>query len=246
MKKIKLALATFMLLMTGCVRYQYLCIESSLTENDQGFVAETDSIKVSYWFQKNGAMEIEVRNLSDQLVYVDWAKSALIQQGQSFSLANNQSTIDASTSSVEWIDGIEQGDISGTITSTSSMNFIPGGSFIRYRTLPLQLESYDLNGRQGVKKEVRYGYTTKSLNIDRIQAKGFQTLLFVADESDNSRSIYEHEFWVSKVTETQYNGSFAEGKEIQLSEVTDAGMVLGTVGALAVLTVVVIAADAEE
>lgn len=206
---------------------------------------ENDSVRIAYWFEGNGQLQIEVKNLSDRMIYVDWAKSSLIQEGQSFSLANNQSTLQASTTSIEWIEGIESGDVSGTITAPSTINFIPGGSYIRYQTRPLDFKYYDMDKLQGVQRRRVGGYQAKTVEIDRVQADGFQTFLFLSNESDENRTIYEHEFWISKIMDTQFNGNILKGKEVKISKTTGTGQVLGTLGGLALLTLYV-AADADE
>ncbi|MDW3194606.1 MAG: hypothetical protein R8G66_19670 [Cytophagales bacterium] len=246
MQKLAITLIIVSLVLSSCTSFQYLNIDSSIAETDNGFIHENDSIRLAYYFTETGAMEIEVHNLSKQLIYVDWNKSALIKDGQSFSLANDQSVIEARTSSIDLFDtGIEVGDVNGTITSTSSMNFIPEGSFIRYQTRNINFEHYDLKQSQGVEVRTISSYRIKNLKVDPLEVEKFQTLLFVADEANENRSIYKHEFWVSEVNETQYNDQDLNGNQVKLSRTTGAGKVLGVVGGAALLTVLV-AAELEE
>ncbi len=245
MKSATITLAILSFTISGCVKYQYLSIDSSMEESTKGFVTENDSIRLSYWFTGSGVMEIEIHNLSNELIYVDWNKSSLIKEGESFTLASNQATLEANSSSIEWLAGIESGEISGTITTPSSTNFIPGGSYIRYRARKLNLDHYNLKLSAGVEKRNVHGYQSKILEIDQSEADGFQTRLFLANESDKKRSIYQHEFWISTVMETQYNDPKSGGNQVKLSKTTGAGKVLSTVGGLALLTIYV-AAELEE
>lgn len=246
MQKLAIILFTVSLTLSSCTSFQYLHIDSSITESDHGFVSENDSLRLAYFFTETGAMELEVHNLSNQLIYVDWNKSALIKDGQSFSLANDQSTLNATTSSMDLFDtGIESGSVSGTITSSASTNFIPGGSFIRYQTKNINFEHYNLKLSQGVETRTVRSYRVKTLKVDPLEAERFQTLLFIADEANENRSIYQHEFWVSEVIQTQYNDTDLDGNQVKLSRTTGAGKTLGAIGGLALLTVL-IAAELEE
>ncbi len=247
MKKLAITLIIVPLVLSSCTSFQYLHIDSSITDSGDGFVTENDSIRLTYRFTPEGAMDIEVRNLSNDLIYVDWNKSALIKDGQSFSLASDQAVLEARTSSIDLFNtGIETGDVNGTITSTSSMNFIPEGSFIRYRTKSIEFEHYDMKQSPGVEKKTASSYRVKNLRIDPIEADKFQTLLFIADESNESRSIYKHEFWVAEVNETQYNNPSSTTNQIKLSRTTGAGKVLGVVGGAALFAVLVVAELEEE
>lgn len=246
MQKLTLNLIILSLVLSSCTSFQYLHIDSSITDSGNGFVTENDSIRLAYRFTPEGALDIEVHNLSSDLIYVDWNKSAFIKDGQSFSLASDQAEIEATTSSVDLFDtGLELGNLNGTITSTSSMNFVPEGSFIRYRTRNIDFGHYDMRQSPGVEKKTVRGYQVRNLHIDPIEAEKFETLLFVANESDKSRSIYKHEFWVAEVNETQYNNQNVNGNQVKLSRTTGAGKVLGVVGGAALLTVLV-AAELEE
>lgn len=246
MKTILLSLALFSLTLTSCVRYQYLSVESTLEESPDGFITTNDSISIAYGFTETGKLEIEIHNHSDQMIYVDWNKSALIREGQSFALANDQSALEARTSSIDLLNnGFETGTASGTITHPTTTNFIPVGSYIHYLTRPINFEHYDLKRSSGVEKRNVQSYQIKTLEIDPIEAERFETLLFISDESDANRSIYKHEFWVAKVTETQFNDRHLDRHQVKISQQTGAGKVLGVVGGAALLTVLV-AADLEE
>lgn len=246
MNKLTLTLTIISMILTGCTSFQYLSIDSSVEENENGFTTKNDSIQISYEFTGSGTMEVEVHNLSNQLIYVDWNKSALIKDGQSYSLANNQSQLEARTNSIDWFNnGIETGNVSGTITSPTTTNYIPAGSFVRYQTKKINFEQYNLKLSPGVEKITVSNYRMKKLTVDPIEAERFQTLLFIADEVNENRSIYQHEFWISEIIETQYNDLRLDGNKVKFSKTTGAGKVLGTVGGLALLTVLV-AAELEE
>lgn len=246
MQKLAIILVIASIALSSCTSFQYLSIDSSIEESQNGFVIENDSIRLAYWFTESGAMKIEVHNLSDDLIYVDWNKSAMIKDGQSFTLANDQSTLDARTNSIDWFNnGVETGEVSGTITTPVNTNYIPGGSYVQYQTKNINFERYNLKLSQGVETRIVRSYRIKRLQVDPIDAERFQTLLFIANESDDHRSIYKHEFWVAEVNETQYNDQHLDGNQVKLSRTTGAGKVLGTVGGLALLTVLV-AAELEE
>ncbi len=72
-------------LFSSCVSYQYVTLSSSLEQGEsKDFYVENDSVLV--WFSFDGMygpVIIEINNKLSKPVYVNWAKSSLIVNGQS-------------------------------------------------------------------------------------------------------------------------------------------------------------------
>ncbi|NML23061.1 hypothetical protein HHL16_19440 [Pseudoflavitalea sp. G-6-1-2] len=73
---------------TGCKSYQYISVNSTQllrTGNDE-FVAENDSVKITYNFNgKNLPVNIRVMNKLDKVMVIDWKRTSLIINDQSYS-----------------------------------------------------------------------------------------------------------------------------------------------------------------
>lgn len=73
---------------SSCKSYQYISVNSNQlqrTGNDE-FVAENDSVKITYNFSgKNFPVNIRVMNKLDKAIVIDWKRTALIINDQSYS-----------------------------------------------------------------------------------------------------------------------------------------------------------------
>ena len=76
-----LCIACFgMIILSSCSKYQYISINSNLTQNDKReFISENDTVKVTYTFQGEACpMKVEIYNKLQKPLYIDWSKSYLI------------------------------------------------------------------------------------------------------------------------------------------------------------------------
>ena len=84
MKRMLLALSVVALFcMSSCSSYYYSVLESNDTigekNEDKDFVIENDSVFISYCFYgENAPISITVYNKTDEPLFVDWQRSALI------------------------------------------------------------------------------------------------------------------------------------------------------------------------
>lgn len=133
--------AVFLLSLTACSTYQYMTLDSpQLRKNDKNqLILENDTLRLTYNFQgKGGPISINIYNKSDQPLFVNWKKSALIRNEQSISLYNNNVTISGSTASQSYRWGkytASYGRFAGSFALPEGMDFIAPGSGI-YKDLP--------------------------------------------------------------------------------------------------------------
>jgi hypothetical protein len=81
----------FVLFLSSCASYQYFTLDSSEVpkNNHQEFAWENDTLRITYNFNgRNGPMRVNIYNKTQQPLFVNWQKSALIRDQHSVSLYN--------------------------------------------------------------------------------------------------------------------------------------------------------------
>ena len=128
--------AVFLLTLSACSTYQYLTVDSpQLQKNDRNqLIQENDTLRITYSFQgKGGPFSVNIYNKTDQPLFVNWKKSALIRNEQSLSLYNNNVIISGNTASQSYRYGryaTSVGSFAGSFTLPEGMDFIPPASGI--------------------------------------------------------------------------------------------------------------------
>lgn len=87
----RLLLSALLLSFASCTSYHYITMDSTDISLDRknGFLWQTDTISVAYQFSgEGGLMTVTVFNKSNQPLYLNWKKSALINDGMTVSLFN--------------------------------------------------------------------------------------------------------------------------------------------------------------
>ncbi|MBS1603219.1 MAG: hypothetical protein JST42_11165 [Bacteroidetes bacterium] len=129
--------------LSSCSRYQYMTLNSpQLSKNDEHqFVFENDTIRLTYDFNgSDGPISVNVYNKTNQPLYVNWKKSALIRNehalsyydknayfqgssdGYAYRFGNSRSSLGSFTSTAS--------EFSGTVALPEGMAFVPPGSSI--------------------------------------------------------------------------------------------------------------------
>jgi hypothetical protein len=127
----------------SCSRYQYMTLNSSqLTKNDQHqLVFENDTIRLTYDFNgANGPISVNVYNKTNQPLYVNWKKSALIRNEHALSYYDKDAYFWGSSSGYAYHFGNSRGalgsftgsasNFSGTVALPEGMAFVPPGSSV--------------------------------------------------------------------------------------------------------------------
>lgn len=121
----------FLVLFSGCWVYQQVSVESNTPKNDRSeFVVENDSVSIIYSFHgQGGSIGIDIFNKLNQPLYVDWRKSALIIEDESFTLWKDEASLKGVSSSVQVMDNegtvYSQGNIGGSLVKNDNISFIP-------------------------------------------------------------------------------------------------------------------------
>ncbi|HUC81968.1 MAG TPA: hypothetical protein VMR70_13715 [Flavisolibacter sp.] len=88
--------ACFLVVLSSCNHYNYLTVSGkNVVKNEKSqLVAETDTLRVQYSFSENdGKIGFEILNKTDEMVEIDWKKSAIILGDQAVSLFNSEATL---------------------------------------------------------------------------------------------------------------------------------------------------------
>lgn len=200
--------------MTGCLQYQFATVSGNMNETALNeHLLENDTLIVKYVFHgANCPVTITIVNKLDIPLYVDWRRSAVIVNNESFSYWNDIGTFraTANTSQVWWTSSINtaHADIKGEIARNEPVSFIPPASYKERTPVVLNPDYVTLKGR---KAEHRDLLTIGQQPVSGLQYEYFKedspfryrSYLTVSTDPDFKRShVYENEFWVSELFQT--------------------------------------------
>lgn len=215
-KKIKTAayVSYIIILLSGCSSYQHVLLTSNIPQdNNKRFVVSNDTLAVKYAFAgQNCPVNIVIENKQDKPLYIDWSKSAVIVNGQRFSYWADEASINAlvTTSGVRWSKefSYSEGYVSGKISKSEKVSFIPPHSYIAVTPIWLKSNTFPLSKEmnpsrinvytaEGAVKSNRYTF-----DIDN-SPMAFRSFLSVSFTEDFVSPIYlDHTFWASEIIET--------------------------------------------
>ena len=211
--------------LSSCSRYQYMTLNSSqLNKNDQNqFVFENDTIRLTYDFSgSDGPISVNVYNKTNQPLYVNWKKSALIRnehalsyfdknayfwgssEGYAYRFGNSRSALGsfASTGS----------NFSGTVALPEGMAFVPPGSSISKglvllsQTGPMVADIPDSVAEQRVNVDynlliAKYRKETFDASTSPVKFKSYLT--FVLGSNNTLEFSETNEFFVEEALDTK-------------------------------------------
>lgn len=202
---------SFLVLFSGCSIYQQVSIESNTPQNDRSeFVVENDSVSIIYSFHgQGGFIGIDIFNKLNQPLYVDWRKSALIIEDESFTLWKDEASLNGVSSSVQVMDneGIvySQGNIGGSLVKNDNISFIPPHSKI-------VVNNYNLNSPYfNIPKELgqKITFYTRSGELRRGRKYSFSAehspyifrifLSMANNDSFRDPIHFDNSFWISEI-----------------------------------------------
>ena len=201
-------------LLSGCSTYQHVRLTSSNTQQNEqsAFVIENDSISIIYSFYgQGGKMDIELLNKLNKSLYIDWGKSALIINGQSFSLWKDEAKISGTATEYRII---PQNDIvnststiEGKIVRKDKVTFIPPQSKIIVNSNTLHSTFFNTSEQTGEKMNfyttegernaMKFSFTKEDSPLN------FRIFLSLSmDDSFNKPFQFDNSFWVSDYLKT--------------------------------------------
>jgi hypothetical protein len=174
-----LVLCVTLLMSTGCNRYQYLFIDSTLPRNNLNeFVVDNDTVSIRYnYSEANLKISMSVYNKLMKPLYIDYLRSAII--------INNE-------------------QLNGPIYDENQPGFIAPLSFVRVKSIPLRFSPFD-SGSPEDSKEVSMGSGKgKKLTYDKNTTPfHFRNILAITENDDySSATFYDYSFWISDLIES--------------------------------------------
>lgn len=238
-------------LFSSCSSYQFATLNSNLEQPfSDGFIYENDTIQLHYAFNgPNCPLHLSIYNKLEQPIYIDWNRSSLIINGETFPINPETAVFSAEYSeiSTEFHNNTyTDGSSVGSIMNNDRSGFIPPQSLLKLDNVTVC--SGFLNTNMGSKEERR---TLKAANGQSYDVKAYDfskensPLLFrsyvsyKANTKDDWKFI-DSNFWVTSIYQTLDTRLPEKANQFYVSKSTGVGEVVG----LAALTgLVIIAVD---
>jgi hypothetical protein len=168
-----------MLLSTGCSRYQYLFIGSSLPQNNlKEYVVDNDTVSIRYnYSEANLRLTVSIYNKLLRPLYIDYLKSAII--------INNE-------------------QLNGPIYDDTQPGFIAPLSYVRLKSNPVRYEDFDIKDL-GESKQVQIGSGKGTkLSFDKNSTPLHFRIIIALTENDDysAATFYDYSFWLSDIIES--------------------------------------------
>lgn len=131
MKKLLIISMAAIGLLSACSTYQMNTVRSTntlLDEKGGGFKFENDSLRITYTFTgQDMPIHVVIYNKLNEPVYVDWKRSALIADNQSYSYADDVVQINGDVSGVSVGRGVtySSGSVNAQATVPQNVAFVP-------------------------------------------------------------------------------------------------------------------------
>lgn len=166
-------------------------------------------MRLTYTFSGGGgALTVTVFNKTAQPLYINWSKSALICNDQSYSLAQGNSAFVASAVRT----GYGVADLAGTVNVNPSLEIIPTQTkvsrtpIILNVTLPLSKTLLPDSSRKrfiDLPDGARLAYRSEVIPENRSPLRMKSYLTFVIGPGNGTEFSESHTFYVSKITQTR-------------------------------------------
>ena len=202
-----------LLLFSSCVTYQYFTVDSLQVPKDaqQSFSLENDTMRLTYSFASaGGAMTVTVFNKTSQPLFINWSKSALICNDQSYSLAQGNSSFVASSVRT----GYGVADLAGTVNVNPTLEIIPAQTKVSRTpinlnvTLPLlRIAMPDSSQKQQLHLDDGgvLSYWTLATDETHSPLRMKTYLTFVIGPGNGTEFTESHSFYIGKVMQTRYD-----------------------------------------
>jgi hypothetical protein len=230
-------------MLASCTAYRYMKVDApGMARTEQnGFIAEKDSLQVSYnFFGSNGPLQMEIHNKADKAVVLDMSRSALVVNNKATTFHSGEINL-SGTSSGSSLDltrnwSVERGNFSATGMQQPNALFIPAHSFVTLTPLNLTHEFTDTIPKSSFQKTslaFATGGTAPAVYANFSQDKSpmvFSThLTFVTSDMERKEYTQRHNFYVAEVIKTSFRpdnleySSLYNGDKFYISRTRGAG-----------------------
>jgi hypothetical protein len=214
MKKSLFLLAMLLILLSmlsSCYRYQFFSLQSALLDaQKQAFVAQDDSLEITYKVNGNSQLILEVNNRSNQVKNIDWAQSALIVNDRKLDVYLEDRTFQGTTTFSTNSFGFQNlnfgvGAFSGSSQHTQSLAMLPPRSKVVYLFPSIWQSYYKQQGRKNVSFQTNTGYKMYvkqySFTAENSPLR-LRTYLTIMGNPESKPVVKEHLFYLNEIVET--------------------------------------------
>lgn len=200
-------------LLPGCKTYYYSMVQSfeeEIIQDENGsFCTSKNNLSVTYAFKNQGGNVVyEIHNESDDPVFVDWSRSAIIAEDYVQQLRDNNLRLDGRVNSTTYHFSnsnysTSTGSISGSVVLPQNDLFVPPHSKATYspmalsRVLNLDIPDNLYWTRDVGKSQVKYLTFNKQDSPLR-----FRSYLTIVNDRDKSLTVFENKFFISEIIKT--------------------------------------------
>jgi len=213
---------------SSCSTYQYFTLASSEVRKDTSkrFSWENDTVQVVYdYYGYGGPIWMSITNKTDKPMYINWKKSAIIENGNATSLYNSNVQLSGSFEATRnWRS--TSGNIASSFTLPDGMDFIPPGSRVA-KDLNLSIRTSPVSNQNlsGVPQQLKTGtyagaasYTMYSFDpaASPLQFKSYLT--FVLGDNNVTEFAVRHSFYAQSIMVSsqppQYFKLYGQGRDM--------------------------------
>ncbi|MGB1219402.1 MAG: hypothetical protein ACPG4W_06470 [Flavobacteriales bacterium] len=168
-------------LLSSCTKYQYYSVSSTLAQEKNGeFVYENDSLAISYSYVYSGDLHLNIQNKTNQLIYTDWEKSALLK-------GKNKKA--------------ERNNFTYRVSAPEKRIYIPPHSKVSRILGKASVPGYQnlKSGPNTEKIKTDYGSHKRHSYMASDSLNFHQSYLYFCNEAHERFSVVQHQFWVSEI-----------------------------------------------
>lgn len=242
MEKIKV-LALFIII-SACSRVQFITFESDLPTNDsKEFIHEDNTLRLTYHFNSQNELTIQIRNKTEEFVGIDWLNSSIVYKNRSIPLLGGDINLEGVTS--EGFAGNYRTSLSGSITLDQQMEQLPPRAYT-IKTIPLPIGYQNLGADVPFTKAHEKLSTGKKYLFEEVDSLGyFESYISHQSNNQETNRLLNHHFWVSSIFECIDPVESKDANQVRYSTTTAGSQVI--LGILVLPAVVLVSvADAEE
>lgn len=199
----------------SCSRFTQIVYVSPTNQDVQSinhfYTYENEDVKVVYWFwAEHGVMSFLFWNKTDRPLYIDWKKSAMVNNGKRFSYYTNQYASNyktyGSSYGLEWLDVFnEYYSLSnkvtinkGSLVKGERITFIPPKSYITQAFYNLTANIYfDVNDRNTELETINFCRVYVSRSNKEVSFRNYLTYSY--NEGFDIENHIDNEFHLNKV-----------------------------------------------
>lgn len=213
-------------LLSSCSTYQMNTLSSTNTIHDEKtgtFKLENDSVKIVYSFAgQNGPIHVNIYNKLNEPVYVDWERSAFINDDNSYSYADEPIQVNGEISGTSIGRGVSYSNasIDAHVILPKNVAFLPPHSQVTKTMTKINSRSFQyIADSLFTKTKLPSGYGGGAVNVKIAKFEKtnspliFRSYLTLYTLNGNTPKFtaYQNDFYVSKVIRSSFGPENFEG-----------------------------------